>query len=43
VGVLDLFPHTNHLEMITSLSLNKEMRVGPNGETFALGDVPPAA
>ena len=43
VGVLDLFPHTNHLEMITSLSLNKEMRMGTNGETFALGDVPPAA
>lgn len=43
VGVLDLFPHTNHLEMITSLSLVTPAGAQLDDEEPFEDDVPPAA
>jgi 23S rRNA (uracil1939-C5)-methyltransferase len=43
VGVLDLFPHTNHLEMITSLSLVTSAVAQLDDEEPFEDDVPPAA
>ena len=43
VGVIDLFPHTNHLEMITSLSLQAPSGALVDDEEFFVDDVPPAA
>ena len=43
VGVLDLFPHTNHLEMITSLSLVAPVGAQLDDEESFEDDVPPAA